>query len=132
MDTPQTIAKTIYIERERDFPLIIFAILNRKVQVEREKLVREREMEESIASLCRSLASFSNHLESSCDALTQSLLRRPIPLGTHTLSLFLSLSFSFQFSRQPNREFSFLLPRDRRLGFVDLHTVPEPASFERQ
>ncbi|GMN39633.1 hypothetical protein TIFTF001_008863 [Ficus carica] len=39
-------------------------------------------MEESITSFCRSLASFSNHLDSSCDALKQSLLRRPIPLDS--------------------------------------------------
>ncbi|XP_062112312.1 DNA repair protein RAD50 [Humulus lupulus] len=39
-------------------------------------------MEESIDRLCRSLASFSNHLESSCDALKQSINRRAIPLDS--------------------------------------------------
>ncbi|PON44924.1 hypothetical protein PanWU01x14_262970 [Parasponia andersonii] len=39
-------------------------------------------MEESIGSLCGSLASFSNHLETSCDALKQSINRRAIPLDS--------------------------------------------------
>ena len=52
-----------------------------KTKKKRERERGEREMEESITSFCRSLASFSNHLDSSCDALKQSLLRRPIPLG---------------------------------------------------
>ena len=38
-------------------------------------------MEEAIRNLCRSLSSFCNHIDSSCDALKQSLDRRPIPLG---------------------------------------------------
>lgn len=44
-------------------------------------------MEEGIRSLTRSLASFCNHLESSCYALKQSLDRRPIPLGMLPLPL---------------------------------------------
>ncbi|XP_030481755.1 uncharacterized protein LOC115698739 [Cannabis sativa] len=39
-------------------------------------------MEESIERLCRSLGSFSNHLESSCHALKQSINRRAIPLDS--------------------------------------------------
>lgn len=39
-------------------------------------------MEEAIRNLCRSLSSFCNHVDSSCDALKQSLDRRPIPLDS--------------------------------------------------
>ncbi|KAL5739807.1 hypothetical protein ACOSQ2_028987 [Xanthoceras sorbifolium] len=39
-------------------------------------------MEESILNVSRSLGWFCNHLENSCDALKQSLLRRPIPLDS--------------------------------------------------
>ena len=48
--------------------------------------IREREMEEEVKRLSKSLGGFCNHLQSSCDAFNQSLTRRPIPLG-----LFLSL-----------------------------------------
>ncbi|KAH7855373.1 hypothetical protein Vadar_024136 [Vaccinium darrowii] len=39
-------------------------------------------MDESIGVLCKTLASFCNHLQSSCDALKQSIERRPIPLDS--------------------------------------------------
>lgn len=43
-------------------------------------------MEEEIRSLSKSLGSFCNHLELSCDALKQSIDRRPIPLDSVTSS----------------------------------------------
>ncbi|CAN6577229.1 unnamed protein product [Malus baccata var. baccata] len=43
---------------------------------------RGREIEESIRSLCKGVASFCNHFHSSCDALKTSVDRRPIPLDT--------------------------------------------------
>ncbi|KAG2686818.1 hypothetical protein I3760_09G024800 [Carya illinoinensis] len=49
-------------------------------------------MEEGIRSLSRSLASFCNHLESSCYALKQSLDRRPIPLDSVSSSFIKSLN----------------------------------------
>ncbi|XP_041023161.1 uncharacterized protein LOC121264151 isoform X2 [Juglans microcarpa x Juglans regia] len=49
-------------------------------------------MEEGIRSLSRSLASFCNHLESSCYALKQSLDRRPIPLDSISSSFIKSLN----------------------------------------
>ncbi|XP_022766889.1 uncharacterized protein LOC111311621 isoform X2 [Durio zibethinus] len=39
-------------------------------------------MEDLIANLSKSLGSFCNHLQSSCDALKQSIDRRPIPLDS--------------------------------------------------
>ncbi|KAI8562798.1 hypothetical protein RHMOL_Rhmol03G0063200 [Rhododendron molle] len=39
-------------------------------------------MDDSIGVLCKTLASFCNHLQSSCDALKQSVERRPIPLDS--------------------------------------------------
>ncbi|EXC03811.1 hypothetical protein L484_012424 [Morus notabilis] len=49
-------------------------------------------MEESISSFCRSLASFTNHLETSCDALAQSIRRRPIPLESASSTFIQSLN----------------------------------------
>ncbi|XP_044507726.1 uncharacterized protein LOC123227115 isoform X2 [Mangifera indica] len=39
-------------------------------------------MEETIANLCKTLAYFCNHLDNSCEALKQSVQRRPIPLDS--------------------------------------------------
>ncbi|KAK3227105.1 hypothetical protein Dsin_006967 [Dipteronia sinensis] len=39
-------------------------------------------MDESISNVCRSLGWFCNHLDNTCDALKQSLQRRPIPLDS--------------------------------------------------
>lgn len=39
-------------------------------------------MEDSVSIFCKTLASFCNHLDSSCDALKQSVERRPIPLDS--------------------------------------------------
>ncbi|CAM8894954.1 unnamed protein product [Rhodiola kirilowii] len=39
-------------------------------------------MEDSISTFCSTLASFCTHLQTNCDALTQSVQRRPIPLGS--------------------------------------------------
>ncbi|XP_058204341.1 uncharacterized protein LOC131318523 isoform X2 [Rhododendron vialii] len=39
-------------------------------------------MDDAIGVLCKTLASFCNHLQSSCDALKQSVERRPIPLDS--------------------------------------------------
>lgn len=39
-------------------------------------------MDETISMLSKSLGSFCNHLQTSVDALKQSIDRRPIPLGT--------------------------------------------------
>lgn len=45
-------------------------------------MAEEKEMEESIAKLGKSLGRFCNHLQNSCDALKQSVDRRPIPLDS--------------------------------------------------
>ncbi|KAG8648784.1 hypothetical protein MANES_08G038400v8 [Manihot esculenta] len=51
-------------------------------------------MEDSISIFSNALASFCNHLQTSCDALKQSVDRRPIPLAvTSDLSLLESMSF---------------------------------------
>ncbi|KAM7505097.1 hypothetical protein LguiB_004001 [Lonicera macranthoides] len=43
---------------------------------------RRSEMEESIGQFCKTLAFFCNHLHSSCNALKQSVDRRPVPLDS--------------------------------------------------
>ncbi|GAB4834113.1 hypothetical protein Ancab_032373 [Ancistrocladus abbreviatus] len=49
-------------------------------------------MEESITKLNQTLASFCNNLQSSCDALRQSLDRRPIPLDSASTTFIQSLN----------------------------------------
>ncbi|KAJ4824840.1 hypothetical protein Tsubulata_035386 [Turnera subulata] len=49
-------------------------------------------MEESIASLSKTLGSFCNHLQSSCDALMESVARRPIPLDSASSTFVQSLN----------------------------------------
>ncbi|XP_031283610.1 uncharacterized protein LOC116142318 isoform X1 [Pistacia vera] len=39
-------------------------------------------MEETISNLCKTLAYFCNHVDNSCEALKQSVQRRPIPLDS--------------------------------------------------
>uniref|UniRef100_A0A7N1A9H3 Spindle and kinetochore-associated protein 3 n=1 Tax=Kalanchoe fedtschenkoi TaxID=63787 RepID=A0A7N1A9H3_KALFE len=41
-------------------------------------------MDDSISTFCNTLASFCTHLQTNCDALTESVQRRPIPLSSAT------------------------------------------------
>lgn len=59
---------------------------------------KRRTMEELISNFSKTLAPICNHLQNSCDALKQSMDRRPIPLGEHYLYPFLPFIFSFLFS----------------------------------
>ena len=77
-------------------------------------------MEEAIRNLCRSLSSFCNHIDSSCDALKQSLDRRPIPLG-----LFYLLSIQPTILQlQPSNIYIYIYSCDR-FRLIHLHTMPQ-------
>lgn len=50
-------------------------------------------MEELISNFSKTLAPFCNHLQNTCDALKQSVDRRPIPLGARSFVIFSFLDF---------------------------------------
>jgi hypothetical protein len=96
-------------------------------------------MEEEIRGLRKSLGTFCNHLESNCDALKQSLDRRPIPLGTPFLPL-LPFQPSTRIHQTNLHSSSIFLSNLNliqssfcdRFGVLELHKMPEPARIERQ